>query len=441
MLELQETHLKELGLSLGHRVRLMKAITELRLAGSHATAPVANNFPVGTVALPSDEARRVASPSSAGGERRQLTVMFADLVGSTELAARADPEDVRDVMRAYQDACAGSIARYDGYLAKYLGDGVLAYFGYPRAHEDAAERAVRAARDIVQSIDRLRPASGYRLSVRVGIATGMVVVGAVAAPDGASELSAIGDTPNLAARLQGLAEPNTVVIADSTRALTRGAFRYVTLGDRKLKGVSEPVRVWQVVGNVAASRFEAAYVAGLSRFVGREAEVALLNNRWEQALSGEGQAVLLCGEAGIGKSRVAEQLRQGLEAFDHTRIRYQCSPFHVNSALQPVISQLEYAADVDAEDEGSVRLAKLESLLAPTTQNMNEVVPLLATLLGIPLGSHHVTPNVTSDVLKTHARCLGKPAHRACAYQAGLLAGRGRTLDRSDDTRTYWTVS
>lgn len=397
LLELEETHLKELGLSLGHRVRLMKAIAELRFK---TPASVTNNSPLGTIAVAPGEVRRATSQSSADGERRQLTVMFVDLVGSTELAARADPEDVRDVMRAYQDACAGSIARYDGYLAKYLGDGVLAYFGYPHAHEDAAERAVRAARDVVQAVDRLTPVNGHRLSVRVGIATGMVVVGAVAAPDGASELSAIGDTPNLAARLQALAEPNTVVIADSTRALTRGAFHYVDIGDRKLKGITEPVRVWQVAGNVAASRFEAAYGAGLSRFVGREPEVALLSSRWEQALGGEGQAVLLCGEAGIGKSRIAEQLRQRLEGFDHTRIRYQCSPFHVNSALQPVISQLEYAADMNAEDDGSVRLAKLESLLAPTTRNMDEVVPLLATMLGIPLGNHHVMPNVTSDVLR-----------------------------------------
>src|SRR6478609_6962263 len=397
LLELEEAHLKELGLSLGHRVRLMKAIVELRMANG-TPAPVVGD--VGKIAMPPAEVRGAASQSSADGERRQLTVMFADLVGSTELAARADPEDVRDVMRAYQDACAGSIARYDGYLAKYLGDGVLAYFGYPHAHEDAAERAVRAARDIVQAIGQLAPISGDRLSVRVGIATGMVVVGAVAAPDGASELSAIGDTPNLAARLQGLAEPNTVVIADGTRALTRGAFRYVDLGDHKLKGISEPARVWQVAGDIAASRFEAAHVTGLSRFVGRVSEVALLNSRWEQALSGEGQAVLLCGEAGIGKSRIAEQLRQRLEGFDHMRIRYQCSPFHVSSALQPVISQLEYAADLNVDDDATIRSAKLEALLAPLTRNMEEVVPLLATLLAIPLGSGHVMPNVTSDVLK-----------------------------------------
>ena len=441
LLELEEAHLKELGLSLGHRVRLMKAIVELRMANG-TPAPVVGDVPAGKIAMPPAEVRGAASQSSADGERRQLTVMFADLVGSTELAARADPEDVRDVMRAYQDACAGSIARYDGYLAKYLGDGVLAYFGYPHAHEDAAERAVRAARDIVLAIGRLAPVSGHRLSVRVGIATGMVVVGAVAAPDGASELSAIGDTPNLAARLQALAEPNTVVIADSTRALTRGAFRYVNLGDRKLKGISEPARVWQVAGDIAASRFEAAYVAGLSRFVGRESEVALLNSRWEQALSGEGQAVLLCGEAGIGKSRIAEQLRQRVEGVDHTWIRYQCSPFHVSSALQPAISQLEYAADLNADDDGSIRLDKLESLLAPMTRNIEEVVPLLATLLGIPLGSRYVMPNVTSDVLK----------RRTLEALAGQLVALARikpvywlvedvALDRSYDARAHRTLS
>ena len=399
LLELEEIHLKELGLSLGHRVRLMKAIAELRAAPGSSPAAIVSAA-AGRIATPPAEARGAASRSSADGERRQLTVMFADLVGSTELAARADPEDVRDVMRAYQDACAGFIARYDGYLAKFLGDGVLAYFGYPHAHKDAAERAVRAARGIIEAIGRLAPRSGHRLSVRIGIATGMVVVGAVAAPDGASELSAIGDTPNLAARLQALAEPNTVVIAEGTRALTRGAFRYVDLGQRRLKGIPEPARVWQVAGEIAASRFEAAYEAGLSQFIGREPEVALLHNRWEQSVAGEGQAVLLCGEAGIGKSRMAEQLRQRLDDTEHTRIRYQCSPFHVSSALQPAIEQLEHAAGLDAEDDAAKRLAKLESLLAPTTPNLEEAVPLVATLLGIPLGRRHVMPRVTADALK-----------------------------------------
>jgi len=258
LLDLEEAHLKELGLSLGHRIKLVKAIAGVR-AGM--TAP-ARAGPVAPDTV-SGEAR-----AGGEGERRQLTLMFCDLVGSTELSARADPEEVREVMRTYRDACAGMIARYDGYLAKFLGDGVLAYFGYPYAHEDAAERAVRAARGIIEAIGRLPPHGGSRLAVRIGIATGLVVVGQVTAADGASELSAIGETPNLAARLQALAEPDSVVIAGSTRALTRGAFRYADIGAKQLKGIPKPVRAWRVEGDVTASRFEAAHTGGLSKFVG-----------------------------------------------------------------------------------------------------------------------------------------------------------------------------
>jgi class 3 adenylate cyclase len=317
-------------------MKLLKAIAALRKTGDDTREiPVSKET---TIAEPQVGVAEThgGQAEAAEGERRQLTLMFVDLVGSTELAARVDPEDVREVMRTYQDACAGVIARYDGYLAKFLGDGVLAHFGYPDAHEDAAERAVHAGRGIVEAVGRLAPRSDHRLAVRVGIATGIVVIAANAAPDGASELSVSGDAPNLAARLQSLAEPNAVIIADSTRALTRGAFRYSDLGSRRLKGIPDPVRVWQVVGESAASRFEAAHVTGLSRLVGREQEVALLHSRWEHG--GEGQAVFLCGEAGIGKSGIAEQLLQRLQDSDHVRVRYQCSPFHVSSALQPVIA-------------------------------------------------------------------------------------------------------
>jgi class 3 adenylate cyclase len=398
LLELEDAHLKELGVSLGHRLRLIKAIAELRAAGAAMPEPASEKSSASTPVTPGTHTSDVRGP--ADGERRQLTLMFADLVGSTELAARADPEDVREVMRAYQDICAGMIARYDGYLAKFLGDGVLAYFGYPHAHEDAAERAVRAARGIVDAITRLAPRGAHRLQVRIGIATGMVVVGANAAPDGASELAAIGDTPNLAARLQSLAEPNAIIIADSTRALTRGAFRYADLGLRHLKGIPNPVRVWHVVGESTASRFEAAHTVGLSRFVGRDHEVALLHSRWEQAVSGEGQTVLLCGEGGIGKSRIAEQLRQRLQDSDHIRVRYQCSPFHVSSPLQPAIAQLEYAANLTAEDDDATKLTKLEVLLRPTSADMAETVPLIAGLLGIPIAGRYEAPQLTSDMLK-----------------------------------------
>ena len=233
LLYLEEAHLKELGVSLGHRVKLANAIAALRAKREqHKRAETRAGEIYGT-------AMRESGPAN-GGERRQLTLMFCDLVGSTELAASADPEEVRDVMRVYQDVCAGMITRYDGYLAKFLGDGVLAYFGYPHAYEDAAERAVRAARGIVASVSKLPLRGGHQLAVRVGIATGTVVVSQMTAADGASELSAIGETPNLAARLQALAEPNSVVIADSTRALTRGVFRYNDLGLRPTKECQSP---------------------------------------------------------------------------------------------------------------------------------------------------------------------------------------------------------
>lgn len=396
---LDESHLRELGLSMGQRIRLLKAIEPLRHApATPAGAPTVDAL-ARKAAAPAQAAFDVRS-SAVEGERRQLTVMFCDLVGSTELSARADPEDLREVMRAYQDACAGMIARFDGYLAKFLGDGVLAYFGYPHAHEDAAERAVRAARGIIAAVGRIAPVGGHRLSVRLGIATGLVVVGEVSGIDGAHELSAIGETPNLAARLQNHAEPNTVVIADGTRALTRGTFRYAELGLLRLKGIPAPVRAWRVTGEIVASRFEAAHVGGVGAFVGRDQEVALLESRWEQACGGEGQAVLLCGEAGIGKSRIAEQLRQCLADRDHVRVRHQCSPFHINSALQPVIAQLEYAADLNADDSDEIRLDKLEALLQPTTPDMAASVPLFAALLGIPLDSRYAPLDLTPDVVK-----------------------------------------
>src|SRR5262245_35064923 len=235
--QLNEAHLKELGVSLGHRLRLLQAIAAL---------------PTAAVEPP------VKETSPATSERRQVSVMFCDLVGSSTLAQSFDAEDLRDIMRAYQAACAGVVARFDGHLAQFLGDGVLAYFGYPQAHEDAAERAVRAALGIVKAVGQLAPHASGRLSARLGIATGMVVVGKVMDAQGVSELSAIGETPNLAARLQASAEPDTVVIAESTRALTLGSFRYADLGSLSLKGFREPVHAWRVVGEAGASRFEAA---------------------------------------------------------------------------------------------------------------------------------------------------------------------------------------
>jgi len=380
---LGEEHLKELGVSLGHRIKLLKAIAEVRLQGMP---------PAATEAPPAQR--------PADGERRQLTVMFCDLVGSSELAARIDPEEMREVVRNYQQACAGVVTRFEGHLAQFLGDGVLAYFGYPQAHEDAAERAVRAALGIVQAVSQLAPRAGPRLRVRVGIATGLVVVGKVMSAEGASELSAIGETPNLAARLQAIAEPDSVVIGENTKALTKGAFRYADLGPVTVKGFDAPIRAWRVLAGVSATRFEAAHATGMSQFVGRDQEVALLLSRWEQAAGGEGQAVLLCGEAGIGKSRIGEQFRERLRNVVHTRVRWQCSPFHSNSALQPVIGQLEFAAGMNADDDNAVRLAKLEALLQPTATRLSETLPLFASLLGIALDSRYAMPQLTADAIK-----------------------------------------
>ena len=377
--QLNETHLKELGVSLGHRLRLLQAIASLPTT---AQAPP------------------VRETSPAAGERRQVSVMFCDLVGSSTLAQRFDAEDLREIMRDYQAACAAVVARFGGYLAQFLGDGVLAYFGYPQAHEDAAERAVRAALGIVQAVGRLPPHPSGRLSARLGIATGMVVVGKVMDTQGVSELAAIGEAPNLAARLQAIAEPNTVVIGESTRALTLGSFHYIDLGSLDLKGFREPVRAWRVTGEASASRFEAAHLAGMSRFVGRDQEVQLLISRWEQAAEGEGQAVLLCGEAGIGKSRIAEQFRHRLRDLRHTHVRYQCAPLHTNSALQPAISHLEFAAGMNADDDNAQRLGKLEALLQSSTPQPADVVPLFASVLGITLDERYKVPALTADVIK-----------------------------------------
>jgi class 3 adenylate cyclase/predicted ATPase len=436
---LEESHLRELGFSLGHRVRLLKALEALRAGSIPARieqAPTPSH----------DRAPQHADATAASpGERRQMTLMFCDLVGSTELSARVDPEEMREFMRSYQDVCAAAIARFDGYLAKFMGDGVLAYFGYPRAHEDAAERAVRAGRAIVEAVRALR----------IGIATGLVVVGRIEAADGGAELAVTGETPNLAARLQALAEPNSVVIGEQTRTLTRGAFRYADLGLQRLKGLRAPVRAWRVEGEAATSRFEAAHSGGLGKFVGREQEVALLLSRWEQAAYGEGQVVLLCGEAGIGKSRIAEQLRQRLQDADHTRIRHQCSPFHVNSALQPAIAQLEFAADIRGEDDGPTRLTKLEALLRPTTPNLDVTVPLVASLLGIPLDGRYAAPRIAADLAKRRTLealaaqivalsaqrpvyWLVEDAHWMDPSTRDLI---GQTLDRIRDARVFALIT
>jgi class 3 adenylate cyclase/predicted ATPase len=367
--ELSEGDLEKLGLPLGHRKRLLKAISALGSTVA-ATAPTAPGAP--------------GPPPRDAAERRQLTVMFCDLVGSTALSARFDPEDMRDIIGAYHRCCAEQLIKAGGFVAKYMGDGVLAYFGYPEAHEDDAERAVRAGLGFVEAVPRLRSGHDATLQVRVGVATGVVVVGDLIGEGATQEQGVVGETPNVAARLQALAEPGHLAISDSTRRLTGGAFEYRDLGRVTLRGLADPVQAWQVTGtSVVQSRFEAQHGTALTPLVGREEELELLWRRWQRAKSGEGQVVLLSGEPGIGKSRLTVVLQERLQGEPHTRLRYFCSPHHTDSAFNPIISQLERAAGFDREDPPGIKIDKLRALLGSAPENQEERL-LLAELLSIP---------------------------------------------------------
>ena len=308
--------------------------------------------------------------------------MFSDLVGSTALSAHMDPEDLREVISAYQKCVAGTVERFGGFVAKYMGDGVLVYFGYPQAHEDDAERAVRAGLELIDAVAGLK--SSAPLEARVGVATGMVVVGDLIGKGSAQEQAVVGETPNLAARLQGIAEPNTVVIAESTRKLLGNLFELEDLGTREVKGISEPVRAWTAVRPSAVeSRFEALHASGLTALVGREEELELLLRRWSRAKTGEGQVVLLSGEAGIGKSRLTAALLETIASEPHTRLRYFCSPQHTDSAFYPIIGQMERAAGFAHDDSQQTRLDKLDTLLAQKSTSRQEA-SLFADMLSLP---------------------------------------------------------
>jgi class 3 adenylate cyclase/tetratricopeptide (TPR) repeat protein len=333
-------------------------------------------------------------------ERRQLTVMFVDLVGSTELSGRLDPEDMREVIRTYQSTVAGQIAHFEGHVAKYMGDGVLAYFGYPRAHEDDAERAARAGLALAASVSGLSTPAGEPLAARVGIATGLVVVGDLIGEGAAKEQAVVGDTPNLAARLQGLAAPGQVVIADGTRRLLGDLFAVEDLGAQRLKGIAAPTSAFAVVRERALESRFAARSGGLTALVGREHELALLLERWRQASAGEGQVVLLSGEAGIGKSRVTRALIDAVAESAHVRISYQCSPYHTESALWPVTQQLSHAARLALDDAAEVKLDKLAALLARAEVELGDAPALLARLLGIDSGQRYALPELSPQQLR-----------------------------------------
>src|SRR5271165_3722099 len=373
--DLTEGDLSQLGVPLGHRKRLLKAIAGLSTAE--------------TDAKPLSPAP--ASPSMDAAERRQLTVMFCDLVGSTALSATFDPEDLRGIIGAYHRCCANWVERNGGFVAKYMGDGVLIYFGYPVAHEDDAERAVQAGLAVVEAAPKLETEARCSLHVRVGIATGLVVVGDLIGTGEAQERGVVGDTPNLAAWLQGIAEPDSVVIAEGTRRLLGNLFELRDLGTKDLKGIAGPVRAWAALRpSSAESRFEALHASSLTALVGREEECEWLLRLWSKAKGGEGQVVLLSGEAGIGKSRLAAALLERLAGEPHTRLRYFCSPQHTDSALHPIIGQMERAAALAHNDAPQAKLDKLDAVFAQAATSPEDAA-LLAEMLSLPNDGRYPT--------------------------------------------------
>jgi class 3 adenylate cyclase len=390
---LTHENLKELGVTaLGHRLKLLDAIAALSVDTS--------------VKAPSADAKM---PSSAVGvssedraERRQITVLFSDLVGSTALSARMDPEDLREIISAYQRCVADTVLRFGGFVAKYLGDGVLVYFGYPEAHEDDPERAVQAGLALTATVSALKTRAPLR--TRVGIATGLVVVGDLVGSGEAQERGIVGETPNLAARLQGIAEPNTVIIAEDTKKLLGSLFELHDLGRKNLKGLAGPVHAWVALrASPVESRFEALHATGLTALVGRGEEIELLLRRWATAKTGEGQVVLLSGEAGIGKSRLTAALMERLATEPHTRLRYFCSPQHIDSALYPIIGQMERAAGFIHDDTSQARLDKLDVLLAQTSTTAQDAA-LFAEVLSIPNDGRY--PALTLSPMQRRQRTL-----------------------------------
>jgi class 3 adenylate cyclase/predicted ATPase len=364
---------------LGDRRRLLRAIGEL--VGAESGTP---RLVPGPELSPRDEA-----------ERRQVTVMFADLVGSTALSARMDPEDLREIISAYQKCVASTVRRFGGFVARYVGDGVLVYFGYPHAHEDDAERAVEAALELVAAVAGLNTHAPQQ--IRVGIATGLVVVGHLISSGESEERGMVGETPNLAARLQGLAEPNMVVIAESTRRLLGSLFKLEDLGTRELKGIAGPVQAWAVLQpSSVEGRFEALHATGFTALVGREDEFEVLRRRWARAKDGEGQAVLLSGEAGIGKSRLTAAIMELLAGEPHTRLRCFCSPQHTNSALHPSIGQMERAAGLMHDDTAQTKLDKLDVLLRQSSTSAQDAA-LLAEMLSLPNDGRYPALELTPE--------------------------------------------
>ena len=376
LFDLTDEEMREIGLSLGARKRLRAEIDGRK--GNE-------------LSVAEDEVRH------AGGEaeRRQLTTMFVDLVGSTGLSAQRDPEDMRDLITGYQNAVAGVVTRYEGYVAKYMGDGVLCYFGWPTAHEDDAKRAARSGLDIVQAMKDIRTPDGQELAVRVGVATGLVVVGDLIGEGAAQEEAVVGDTPNLAARLQGIAEPGQVIIAATTMQLLGHDFDISSLGEVELKGIGKALPAWQVEAERSPeNRFEQHAQDPVLPMIGRNHELALIMERWQRARDGEGQVTVLTGEAGIGKSRLTRAVIDEIKLSDHYRISYYCSPYHTDSSFYPIIQQFTDAFALSETDDTEEKLTRLAAgLLAADPR-------IIAELLQIDVSGRYPPLNLTPQQIR-----------------------------------------
>ena len=421
--ELTADDLKGLGVaSIGHRRKLIAAIAALKSGTASTPDGDASDEPSATAS--------VRAARSTDAERRQLTVMFCDLVGSTGISARLDPEDLSNVIGAFQKACVSAVSGFGGSVAKYMGDGALVYFGYPEAHEDDAERAIRAGLALIDALAAIRPAVPILPQVRIGIATGVVVVGELIGEGSSQERVAVGETLNLAARIQAVASANSVVVADLTRRLAGAAFDYEDLGPQELKGIPGVARLWRIVSESRTQgRFDSRVVGGLTPLVGRAEEIALLRRRWDQAKDSDGQLILLSAPAGFGKSRMTQAFRDDLGDSSITCLQYFGSPFHVNSAFHPFIRQLEWAAGIIRTDSGAQKLDKLEAILAGSTDSMSEAAALMAELLSVPFGNRYPPLQITEPVQKRRTMDL-------LEEQLVLLSARGPVLVIFEDA--HW---
>src|SRR5271168_19159 len=393
--ELTAADLVSIGVtSVGHRRKLLAAIAALKSETASTLAADASDELSPTLAS-------VSAARSTDAERRQLTVMFCDLVGSTEISTRLDPEDLSDVIGAFQKGCVSAVTGFGGSVAKYMGDGALVYFGYPQAHEDDAERAIRAGLALIDAMTAIRLSVPAVPQVRVGIATGVVVVGELIGEGSSQERVAVGDTLNFAARIQSVASADSVVVAELTRRLAGAAFDYQDLGLQELKGIPGAARLWRITSESSArGRFDSRVVRDLTPLVGRTEEIALLHRRWDHAKDCDGQLILLSAPAGFGKSRITQALRERLDDRSVTCLQYFGSPFHVNSAFYPIIRQLEWAAGIVRTDTGPRKLDKLEAVLTNSAEDETEAAALMADLLSIPFGERYPPLQLTEAVQK-----------------------------------------